>query len=228
MFEFHAPLASPRRDRPGADPAGAIADDDAVEVDRGHRDGRAGERGPARVPRLAEDTVGLTAEDQPQQVEMVYGHVDEQRLLFEVMAAATVGAGRRETTKVDRDLVQLAELLFADQVGDGAWSWKETVVLADHQDQIAHGCAIHQLFRRFQAGGERLLDQDVEAGVESRADHRDVARQRGGVEQRLRLGGGDRFLQRFEAPVRRYAGLLAKRIQRVGVGVDVRDDVDFT
>src|SRR2546428_14118854 len=157
VLESPAPLPGPRRDRPGADPAGAIADDDAVEVDRGHRDGRAGERGPARVPGLAEDTVGLAAEDQPQQVEMVDGHVDEQRLLLEVMPASTVWAGRRETTKVDRDLVQLAELLFADQVGDGAWSWKETVVLAHHQDQVSYGCAIHQLFRSFQAGGERLL-----------------------------------------------------------------------
>src|SRR5207253_548788 len=91
VLELHPPLAGPRSDGAGADPAAAIADDHAaLEVDRGHRDRRTAERRPFRVPCLAIDATGFTAEDHAQQVEVMDRHVDEERLLLEVMPAASV------------------------------------------------------------------------------------------------------------------------------------------
>src|SRR5205823_13832910 len=88
VLELEAPLAGPRRERSGADPAAAVADHHAVKGDRGDRGRRTDEVRPLRVPTLAVDTQRLRADDQAQQVEMVDGHVDQKRLLLEVMTAA--------------------------------------------------------------------------------------------------------------------------------------------
>src|SRR5260370_32438502 len=90
VLELQPPIAGPGGDRPGADPAPAIADDDAtLEYDRCHSDRRTAEGGPFGVPGFAVDPLRLTVENHSQQVEMVDRHVDQQGLLFDLVPALT-------------------------------------------------------------------------------------------------------------------------------------------
>ena len=158
---------------------------------------------------------------------MVDRHVDEQRLLLEVVPASTVRARCRIAAKVDGDLEQPAQRGLVDHRGDRARSGEVAVVLADHEHQSSHPRRIHQLLRQGHTRRERLLDQHVEAGVERGRRQRDVRRERCRVEDCFRLGGCDRFFQRFEAQRRGHVRLFAQRVERVRVFVDVSHQLDF-
>src|SRR5947207_13550756 len=226
-LELEVPLAGPWRQVSGADPAAAVADDDARKQDRGDRGRRAAEVGPARIPRFAEDALRLGVQDQAKQVEVVDGQVDQQGLLLEVVAAATRRSRRRETPEIDRDLVQLAQGRRLYEFGDCPRRWKVAVVLADHQDESGLGGHVDQLVRGAERRRERLLDQDVQPGVKGGARHGHMTRQRGGVEERIRPRGRDRLPDRFEVHTGRRAKLFAGDVQRVRIRVDVRDEVDL-
>ena len=158
---------------------------------------------------------------------MVDRHVDQQRLLLEVVAAAAVRTDRRVAAEVDRDLVQLAQRGLVDHRRDGARSRKVAVVLADHQHQATHPGGVDQLLGEAEARREGLLDHHVQAGVERRRGQGNVGRQRGRVEDRFRLGRGDRFFERFEAQLRHDLCLFAQRIERVRILVDIGHQLDF-
>ena len=158
---------------------------------------------------------------------MVDRHVHQQRLLFQVVAAAAVGANRRVAPEVDRDLVQPSQRLLSYERRDRARGWEIAVVLADHQHQAGAGGHVHELLGGADAGRERLLDQDVQPRLERGPRHGHVARQRRGIEDRLRFRRGDRLPQRLEDHARPGIELLAQEVERVGVGVDVGDELDL-
>ena len=153
---------------------------------------------------------------------MVDRHVDQQRLVFEVVAAATRRAGHRVTPEVDLNRVELAEGRAAHNLGDRPRCWKVAVVLADHQDEARFGGHVDELMGGAQRRRERFFDQHVQPGVQRQPRHRHVTRQRRRVQDCVRPGCGDRLLQRFEAH------LPADEVQRVGIGVHVADQLDLT
>ena len=73
-------------------PYGAALKDNGCDSNRG-----TAHQGPLRVPRFAEDALGLTVDDQPQQVEMVDRHVDQEGLFFDAVPAPAL----RVASKVD-------------------------------------------------------------------------------------------------------------------------------
>ncbi len=172
-------------------------------------------------------TQRLRAEDQAQQIEMVDRHVDQQRLLLEVMAAAPRRTCGRVAAEVDRHLVELAQAPFLHEAGERARRGEVAVVLADHQHEARVDGHVDQLVGGAQGGGERLLEQDVQARVEGGPGHRYVAGERSGVEQRLGTRRRDGLLQRLEDHAGRRLDLRTDDLERVRIGVDVADHLDL-
>ena len=154
-------------------------------------------------------------------------HVDQKRLLLEVVAAASRRAGRRVAPEVDRHLVELAQGRAMHELGERTRRGKVAVVLAHHENEPGFGGDVDQLMRGAERRREGLLHQDVQSGVERGPRHRHVPRQGGGVQHGLRPRRRDGLLERFEAHLGRCAQLLADDVQRVGVGVDVADELDL-
>ena len=67
----------------------------------------------------------------------------------------------------------------------------------------------------------------MQSGVEGRARHGRMTRQRGGVEDRFRPGGRDRLPDRFEVHAGGRAQLIAGDVERVRIRVDVRDKLEL-
>src|SRR5205085_12083183 len=104
---------------------------------------------------------------------------------------------------------------------------KEPVVLADHQGQAPGLRKVDQLVRALQRLGERLLDQNVEAGLERELRDGGVAGQRRRVQDRIRREHLERGVERTEASLFRNPDLVLEQVQGEYVRIDARDKLDL-
>ena len=199
--EVHPPLPRPRGLRAAAHPAGPVGGDHVLAaVDQRHPLRRSGEQRPLRIPGATADGGDLTAEHVPQQIEVVDGHVHEQRLGQGVVRSGDpLPAG--ELAEVDLDGMQVAQITVGDHLPNGLHRREEPVVLADRDDPLLLVGQRDQALGLRHARGERLLDQHVPSAPQRGLSGRHVSHQAGGDQDRFGVGGVDRLLDGAEAAV---------------------------
>src|SRR5437016_1288544 len=135
---LHVPFSAPTGPRGGTDPASTIIYHcSTIEGDRGGSGSRIDELAPGRIPGLTADLRWLLTKNRTHQVEMVDGHIHEQRQPYLMIAMAFRFRAVIVAPKVDSDSANRSQFPLANQCGNDLNGRKETVILADHEHAVS-------------------------------------------------------------------------------------------
>ena len=125
--------------------------------------------------------------------------------------------------ELHHDMVQIADGALGDQAAQGAGLVLIAELLRHHQDAVVGLRRAHHSLRARHRIGDRLFDQDMQAGVQRRQRRRLMQRSGGDVDEAVRLDIRQRLFQTGEAALRRNADRLSRRLQRRRTGIHQRD-----
>src|SRR2546428_6216473 len=123
------PFSAPTGPRGRTYPASTIIDHcSTIEGDRGCSGSRIDELAPRRIPGLTTDLRWLLTENRTHQVEMVDGHIDEQRLPYLVIAMIFSFRAIIVAPEVDSHSTNRSQFPLANQRANGLNGRKETII----------------------------------------------------------------------------------------------------
>jgi hypothetical protein len=174
-----------------------------------------------RVERVSADLDGAAREEAARLVEVMDGHVDEQRLLHLELEAVE----ERHPAKVDPNCLHPPERSASHLGLHRAVAAAEAVVLAGHECPARLVGALDQLPRLADAGRERLLDETMHSGFQRLERQRSVRGWGRDDEHCVGLDLAARRLQGHEPQPLVERHLLADQPKLFGIGVDQGSEV---
>jgi hypothetical protein len=180
-----------------------------------------GEGAPGRIERERADLRRVPREQAARLIEVVHGHVDEERLVH--LEPDAVEEGR--APKVDLDRLDAAEPSAADVLLNCPVAAAETVVLAHHEDAAGPLGALDQLAALADAGRERLLDETMHSGFQRFERQRSVHGWWRDDEHCVGLDPGARHAEGLEPARLVETDLVADARELLGVGVHEGDQI---
>src|SRR6266851_4401162 len=155
---LYVPFSAPTGPRGGTYPASTIIHHySPIEGDGGRSGSRIDELAPGRIPGLTADLRWLLTENQAHQVEMVDGHIHEQRLPDLVIAMICSFRAILVAPEVDSDRANRSQFPLANQRGNGLNGRKEPIILADHQHAVSLCSHFDHLLRLDKRGSKWLF-----------------------------------------------------------------------